>query len=105
MLENGSITRREYRRAFADRDLGLEAGDALLANPRRAVLLQLRARAARRPLRRAARPVGRVYVYTTIDPRLQRLAEQAIRDTLYYPDDPASAVVSIDPRTGAIRAR
>ena len=42
-------------------------------------------------------------VYTTIDPRMQRAATKAIKDTLYYDTDPASALVAIDPRTGAIK--
>ena len=37
-------------------------------------------------------------------PRYQRLAEKAIRDTLDLPTDPAAALISITPRTGAIRA-
>jgi penicillin-binding protein 1A len=47
---------------------------------------------------------GGLQVYTTIKPRYQRLAEEAIRDTLNQPDDPAAALISISPRTGAIRA-
>ena len=47
---------------------------------------------------------GGLKVYTTIVPRYQRLAEKAIRDTMYLPTDPASALISISPRTGAIRA-
>jgi penicillin-binding protein 1A len=47
---------------------------------------------------------GGLRVYTTIDPRLQRAAAKSIRDTLYLPDDPASAVVAINPANGAIRA-
>jgi penicillin-binding protein 1A len=47
---------------------------------------------------------GGLRVYTTINPRLQQVAAKAIRDTLYLHNDPASAVVSIDPATGAIRA-
>ena len=47
---------------------------------------------------------GGLRVYTTVNRRYQRAAEKAIRDTLYYDDDPASAIVSIDPSTGAIRA-
>jgi penicillin-binding protein 1A len=43
-------------------------------------------------------------VYTTIDPRLQRFALQAIRRTLPYASDPAAAIVSINPANGAIRA-
>jgi len=47
---------------------------------------------------------GGLKVYTTIDPRLQRLANKAIRDILPYKTDPAAAIVSLEPGTGAIRA-
>ena len=47
---------------------------------------------------------GGLKVYTTIDPRFQRAAQKAIRDTLYERTDPAAALISIDPRSGAIRA-
>src|SRR5215510_55764 len=47
---------------------------------------------------------GGLKVYTTIIPRYQRLAETAIKETLNEPDDPAAALISISPRTGAIRA-
>ena len=47
---------------------------------------------------------GGLKVYTTIDPRFQRAAQKAIRETLYEKTDPAAAVISIDPRSGAIRA-
>ena len=47
---------------------------------------------------------GGLKVYTTIVPRYQRLAETAIRDTLGLPTDPAAALISISPHTGAIRA-
>src|SRR6266571_1965487 len=46
---------------------------------------------------------GGLKVYTTIDRRLQRAANRAIRKTLYYSSDPASAIVAIDPRNGAIK--
>jgi penicillin-binding protein 1A len=47
---------------------------------------------------------GGLSVYTTIRPRYQRFAEKAIRDTLDLPTDPAAALISIQPGTGAIRA-
>src|SRR5438067_9827079 len=47
---------------------------------------------------------GGLRIYTTIEPRLQRAANKAIRETLYYHDDPAAAIVSVEPGTGAIRA-
>ena len=47
---------------------------------------------------------GGLAVRTTIDPKLQRAAEQAIARNLGQPDDPAAAIVMIDARTGYIRA-
>jgi penicillin-binding protein 1A len=47
---------------------------------------------------------GGLRVYTTLDARLQREAEQAITKTLDRKGDPAGALVSADPKTGAIRA-
>jgi penicillin-binding protein 1A len=47
---------------------------------------------------------GGLKVFTTINPRYQRYAIDAIQRTLPYADDPASAVVSINPANGAIRA-
>ena len=47
---------------------------------------------------------GGLRVYTTIEPRLQRAANRAIRQTLTYRNDPAAAIVSVEPGTGAIRA-
>jgi penicillin-binding protein 1A len=45
---------------------------------------------------------GGLRVYTTIQPRLQREANSAIRETLDEPGDPAAAIVSVVPGTGAI---
>jgi penicillin-binding protein 1A len=47
---------------------------------------------------------GGLKVYTTIEPRLQKIGRDAINSTLYYPDDPSSALVAIDPRSGNIKA-
>ena len=47
---------------------------------------------------------GGLRVYTTIQPRWQQLARRAIASTLTAPADPAAAIISIDPATGAIRA-
>jgi penicillin-binding protein 1A len=43
-------------------------------------------------------------VYTTIKPRLQNEALAAVKSVLTEPNDPAGALISIDPRTGAIKA-
>ena len=47
---------------------------------------------------------GGLKVHTTIDPGLQRVGLEAMRSALPYSTDPASALVSIDPRNGNIRA-
>jgi penicillin-binding protein 1A len=47
---------------------------------------------------------GGLKVYTTLDLNKQRQARQAIEEVLPEPGDPAAAIVSIDPRTGYIRA-
>ncbi|HMJ79412.1 MAG TPA: PBP1A family penicillin-binding protein [Candidatus Dormibacteraeota bacterium] len=47
---------------------------------------------------------GGLRVYTTLDLGWQRAAIDAVRSTLNQPGDPASAVVTIDPKTGFIRA-
>ena len=47
---------------------------------------------------------GGLRIYTTISPRYQKFAERAIEETLNQSGDPASAIVSINPKNGAIRA-
>ena len=47
---------------------------------------------------------GGLKIYTTIRPRLQRAAVRALSEELHGRHDPAGAIVSIDPATGAIRA-
>jgi penicillin-binding protein 1A len=47
---------------------------------------------------------GGLKVRTTLDPRLQYAARAAVAGVLREKTDPASALVAIDPRTGAVRA-
>ncbi|MGE5690434.1 MAG: transglycosylase domain-containing protein [Pseudomonadota bacterium] len=47
---------------------------------------------------------GGLRVYTTVDRKLQIAARKAITQTLPYKDDPAAALVAIDPHNGHIRA-
>lgn len=47
---------------------------------------------------------GGLKVYTTIDLNMQRLARKAIAEVLDEPEDPASAVVTINPHNGYIEA-
>src|SRR5213595_3844542 len=103
MLENGAITRREFASAIADRKLHLVPGK-LYSRIREPYFFsyvrdQLIAEYGANTVR-----TGGLKVYTTIDPRLQAAARKAIVGTLYSRTDPASALVSIDPATGAIKA-
>jgi penicillin-binding protein 1A len=47
---------------------------------------------------------GGLHVRTTIDPRLQHLAQQTLVAHLPAQNDPSSALVAIDPRNGKVRA-
>jgi len=47
---------------------------------------------------------GGLKVYTTIDLNMQRLARKAIAEVLNEPEDPASAIVTINPHNGDIEA-
>jgi penicillin-binding protein 1A len=47
---------------------------------------------------------GGLKIYTTIDLKKQKQAREAMAGNLYEDGDPSSAIVSIDPRTGFIRA-
>lgn len=47
---------------------------------------------------------GGLRVYTTINLTMQRKARHAIAEVLDLPEDPASAIVTIDPHTGYIEA-
>jgi penicillin-binding protein 1A len=103
MLENGALTRRQFASAIADRDLHLVPGQ-LYTRIREPYFFsyvrdQLIAEYGANTVR-----TGGLKVYTTIDPRLQVAARKAIVGTLYSRTDPASALVSIDPATGAIKA-
>src|SRR5947199_43834 len=103
MRANGAITHREYVSALADRDLHLVPGRLytrirepyFFSYVRDQLIAEYRANTVR---------TGGLKVYTTIDPGLQVAARKAIIDTLSARTDPASALVSIDPATGAIKA-
>ena len=48
--------------------------------------------------------LGGYHVTTTLNQRLQGLATHAVASVLRNPADPAAAIVSIDPQTGAVKA-
>ena len=47
---------------------------------------------------------GGLRIHTTINPKVQDVARQAIAGQLYDPSDPSAAIVTIDPSNGYIRA-
>jgi penicillin-binding protein 1A len=103
MRDYGDITPAQYQTAVAQRDLRLRPGK-LYTRIREPYFFsyvrdQLIAEYGANTVR-----TGGLRVYTTINPRLQVAARKAIMDTLYLRNDPAAAVVSINPANGAIRA-
>jgi penicillin-binding protein 1A len=103
MLENDVINSTQYTRAVADRNLHLHPGKVYTRIKEPYFFSYVEAQLQKQYGTNTVRSGG-LKVYTTIDPRLQRLAEQAIKSTLYYRTDPAAAIVSINPANGGIRA-
>jgi penicillin-binding protein 1A len=103
MLETGVVSRAQHEKAAAA-DLRLRRGSRLYNEIREPYFFgYVRDRLIEVYGAERVRSGG-LRVYTTIRPRYQRLAEEAIKSTLSYSTDPAAAIVSISPRTGAIRA-
>ena len=103
MLANHYITATQYADAVADRNLHLNAGQ-LYSRIREPYFFSYVRDELQKQYGSNTVRTGGLRVYTTIDPRLQRLALAAIRNTLPYASDPAAAIVSINPANGAIRA-
>ena len=102
MLVNGDINREQYEWA-AKRPLGLKHGK-LYTQIREPYFFSYVRDQLIDAYGVATVRSGGLKVYTTIDPRFQRLAQKAIRETLDEKDDPAAAIISINPANGAIRA-
>ena len=103
MYDNGDISYETYQAALHDPSLHLKPG-RLYTTIRQPYFFsyvrdQLIAKYGAQTVQS-----GGLRVYTTIDPAFQRAARKAITDTLYLKDDPAAALVSINPANGAIRA-
>jgi len=103
MLDTGAITPAQYAAAARSRSLGLEPGRIYTHIKEPYFFTYVRDELEREYGANTVREGG-LRVYTTIDPRLQRLAQKAILGILPYRTDPAAAIVSIVPGTGAIRA-
>jgi penicillin-binding protein 1A len=103
MVANGDITSTQYSKAVAAQRLHLRPG-RVYTRIREPYFFSYVEDQLRKQYGPSTVRSGGLKVYTTIDPRLQRFAVQAIRSTLYYKTDPAAAIVSINPANGAIRA-
>jgi len=103
MLKAQTITFGQYNSAIRSNTLGLRAG-RIYTRIKQPYFFSYVIEALDKQYGSNTVRQGGLKVYTTIDPRLQRLANKAILDILPYKDDPASAIVSVEPGTGAIRA-
>ncbi len=104
MYQNGYITREEYDTAkdeplnlqrTTDPEHGIYQAHYFVAHVKK--LLQAE-------YDQALVFKGGLTVYTTIDTRLQRMAEDAVISSLGQPGDPDCALASVDPRNGHIKA-
>ena len=102
MLANNYITATQYADAIAVRRLHLKAG-RLYSRIREPYFFSYVREELQKQYGSNTVRTGGLRVYTTIDPRLQRLALGAIKRTLPYSTDPAAAIVAINPSNGAIR--
>jgi penicillin-binding protein 1A len=103
MLVNGSITSSQFARADSTTSLELKPGKRFI-RIREPYFFSYVEDLLQQEYGSNTVREGGLKVYTTINPGLQRAATAAISHVLTEPTDPAAAVVSIDPRTGAIRA-
>src|SRR4051794_277813 len=102
LWKSGDITYANYREGIRVKDLKLRPGRIYTRIREPYFFSYVRDALVKKYGAETVRSGG-LKVYTTIDPRMQRAAEKAIKDTLYYDSDPASALVAIDPRRGAIK--
>jgi penicillin-binding protein 1A len=103
MRDYGDITQAQYATAVAQKNLLLRPGRLYTRIREPYFFSYVRDQLIEEYGANTVR-TGGLRVYTTINPRLQVAARKAIRDTLYLRNDPAAAVVSINPASGAIRA-
>ncbi len=103
MYDNGDISYETYQAGLRDPSLHLKPGRLYTTIREPYFFSYVRDQLIKKYGERTVESGG-LRVYTTIDPAFQRAAKKAITDTLYLKDDPAAAVVSINPANGAIRA-
>ncbi|HVM69544.1 MAG TPA: transglycosylase domain-containing protein, partial [Gaiellaceae bacterium] len=101
MHELGTISTREYRNAVA-LPLNLRPGTVFTVRREPYFLDYVRRQLVEHYGEERVRRGG-LRVYTTVLPRYQGLALQAMRDELGQPGDPSAALAAVDPANGAIR--
>ena len=102
LLRSGDITQAGYAAAVHDRSLHLRPSPAYAT--REPYFVGYVENLLEQAYGAATVRAGGLEIYTTIQPRLQRAAVHALSQVVYERRDPAGAIVSIDPATGAIRA-
>ncbi len=102
MLENGYITQAEYQKA-AKRGLGLRRGFRYVHRREPYFFDYVQDKLIERYSTGVARRGG-LRIHTTINPKMQDLARDAINAYWGDPAGPSSAIVAIDPNDGKIRA-
>jgi membrane peptidoglycan carboxypeptidase len=102
MHRSGDIDDSQYTAAVRDRSLHLRPSPAYAS--REPYLVGYFENLLQQAYGAATVQAGGLRLYTTIRPRLQTAAVRALSSVVYTRHDPAGAIVSIDPATGAIRA-
>ncbi len=104
MLSNGFIDKAQYDEAIAEAIVlkrASDPNDGIYAAPYFVAHVK-------KELQRKFSPAvvfkGGLVVKTTLDTRLQKYAESAVKSRLSSKGDPAAALVSIDPRDGHVKA-
>jgi penicillin-binding protein 1A len=102
LKRSGDVTDAQYAAAAGDRSLHLRPSPAYAS--REPYFVGYVENLLQQAYGAATVRAGGLKIYTTIRPRLQRAAVEALSAELNGPHDPAGTIVSIDPETGAIRA-
>ena len=103
MLRYGDISKKEHDAAVSS-DLGVSRGRVKYENDNEYFLNAVKKELAQKYGDQAVYEGG-FEIHTTLDPNLQKMANDAV-GSIVNPDDgdPSASVVSIDPGTGAVRA-
>jgi penicillin-binding protein 1A len=102
LRRSGDITQTRYAATVHDRSLHLRPSPAYAS--REPYFVGYVENLLEQEYGAATVRAGGLEIYTTIRPRLQHAAVHALSQVVYGHRDPAGAIVSIDPASGAIRA-